>query len=185
MTFFPSVILLPNTATTIEQLVAAQKWPEALATVEKARQTRPNDSALLVWEAVLNEQLGNMAQAKTSLAQAQQKFTDQPAAFWTLVGNDRQQVGNLEGAEAAGQQALADAPQDAQATFLLGTVADARGDTIQASDYFSRTIALAGEDNAELGILAKVRMGNLVPHIEPLPNPVPVPIVTQTATPSS
>lgn len=129
--------------------------------------------------------MGNTAQAQTSLAQAQQKFTGQPGTFWTLVGNDRQQVGNLEGAEAAGQQALADAPQDAQATFLLGTIADALGDTIQASDYFSRTIALAGGYNTELGILAKVRMGNLMPRIEPLPNPVPVPIVTQTATPSS
>lgn len=181
--FFPSTNSLTDTTSAIEQLVTAQKWPEALAAVEKARQTLPNEAELLVWEAVLNEQLGNTAQAETILAQAQQKFAGQPAAFWTLVGNHRQQTGNLDGAEAAGQQALAAAPQDAQVTFLLGSVAEARGDMPQAAAYFSQTIALAGDADPQLGVIAKVRMGNLMQRVEPLPAPSPVETITQTAKP--
>jgi len=181
--FFPSANALTDTTTAIEQLVTAQKWPEALATVEKARQTQPDEAELLVWEAVLNEQVGDAAQAQSTLAQAQQTFVGQPAAFWTLVGNHRQQVGNLDGAEAAGQQALATAPQDAQVTFLLGSVAEARGDMVQAADYFSQTIALAGDTNPELGIITKMRMGNLMPRVEALPNPEPAQTITQTTKP--
>ena len=179
--FFPSASSLTDATTEIEQLVTAQQWPEALAVVEKARQTQPDDAELLVWDAVLNEQLGNTAQS--TLTQAQQKFVGQPAAFWTLVGNHRQQVGNLDGAEDAGRQALATAPQDAQVTFLLGSVAEARGDMVQAAAYFSQTIALAGDTNPELGIITKMRMGNLMPRVEALPNPAPDQTITQTLTP--
>jgi len=159
-------------------LVTDQKLPDALALVEKARQTKPNEPELLVWDAVLNEQLGDAARAKTSLAQAQQKFVGQPAAFWTLVGNHRQQVGNLPGAEEAGQQALTLAPRDANATFLLGSVAEARGDTVQAATFFSETVILAGDGNAQLGVIAKMRMGNLMQRVEPVAGAAPVPTTT-------
>ena len=176
----------PVTVTSqIEQLVTDQKLPDALAATEKALQATPNDPELLIWQAVLNEQIGDAAHAKTSLVQAQAKFVGQPAAFWTLVGNHRQQVGNLSGAEEAGQQALTIAPQDADATFLLGSVAEARGDTVQAATYFSQTVALAGDGNAQLGVIAKMRMGNLMQRVEPLPAPVPAQTITQTLTPKS
>lgn len=168
-----------NATTQIEQLVTAQKLPDALAVVEKARQTTQNDPELLIWDAVLNEQLGHAVSAKISLAQAQQKFVGQPAAFWTLVGTHRQQVGNLKGAEQAGQQALALAPQDAAATFLLGSVAEARGDTLKAAAFFSKTVALAGNGNAQLGVIAKMRMGNMV---APAAGAAPVPTLPLTAT---
>lgn len=184
-TFFPATGSPADASTTIEQLVTAQQLPEALAAVTTARQMAPDDAALLTWEAVLHEQLGNTAQAQTALAQAQQKFVGQPAAFWMLVGTDRQQVGNLVGAAEAGEQALALAPQDAQITFLLGSVAEANGDTAQASAYFSQTIALAGDANPELGVIAKTRMGYLMPNIEPLPNPAPAETITNTLTPKS
>ncbi len=179
--FTPAAGSPVTAASQIEQLVTDQKLPDALAAVEKARQTLPNDPQLLVWEAVLNEKLGDAAHAKTSLAQAQQKFVGQPAAFWTLVGNHRQQVGNLPGAEQAGQQALALAPQDADATFLLGSVAEARGDTVQAASFFSKTVALAGNSNPQLGVIAKMRMGNLIQRVEPLAGAAPVPTTTPKA----
>lgn len=182
-TFFPAVASSADATTTIEQLVAAQKWPEALAAVTNARQTSPDDAALLTWEAVLNEQLGNATQAQIVLTQAQQKFAGPPAAFWTLVGTARQQVGNLPGAAEAGQQALALAPEDAQVTFLLGSVAEASGDMVQAAAYFNQTIALAGDANPELGVMAKTRMGYLMPSIEPQPNPAPAETLTNTFAP--
>lgn len=185
MTFFPTTNALTNTSSAVEQLVTAQQWPEALALVKQANQTSPADPDLLVWEAVLQEQLGNTAQAQTTLAQAQQTFVGQPAAFWTLVGNHRQQADNLLGAEAAGQQALALAPQDAQVTFLLGSVAEARGDMVQAAAYFSQTVALAEDSDSQLGVVAKVRMGNLMQHVEPMPNPAPAETITATMTPKS
>ena len=178
MTFFPTTNALTNTSSAVEQLVTAQQWPEALALVKQANQTSPADPDLLVWEAVLHEQLGNTAQA-------QQTFVGQPAAFWTLVGNHRQQAGNLLGAEAAGQQALALAPQDARVTFLLGVVAEARGDMVQAAAYFSQTVALAEDSDPQLGVVAKVRMGNLMQHVEPMPNPAPAETITATMTPKS
>ncbi|NJN82077.1 MAG: hypothetical protein HC802_07195 [Caldilineaceae bacterium] len=46
----------------------------------------------------------------------------------------------MSGAEEAAQQALVSAPQDAQVTFLLGSIAEARGDMAQAAAYFSQTI---------------------------------------------
>ena len=184
-TFFPATDPITNTTTAIEQLVAAQKWPEALTVVVQARQTQPADADLLLWAAVLHEQVGNVALAQTTLAQAQQQFGGEPAVFWTQVGNKRQQVGNLAGAEAAGQQALASAPQDPQVTFLLGSVAEARGDMVQAANYFSQTIALAGDTNPELSVMTKVRMGNLMPRLEALPNPAPAETLTQTVTPKS
>jgi tetratricopeptide (TPR) repeat protein len=169
-----------DTTMTIEQLVTAQKWSDALAAVTQARQTRPDDPELLTWEAVLHEQLGSTTQAESTLAQAQQAFVGEAAAFWTLVGNQRQQAGNLLGAAAAGQEALALAPQDAQVTFLLGSVAEASGDMVQAAAYFSQTVALAEGTNPELGVITKMRMGNLMPSLEALPNPAPVETITQT-----
>lgn len=184
--FIPSATdagALTTTTAAIDSLVTEQKWPEALTLVEKARQTLPAEPELLVWAAVLMEQTGDAARAQTSLAQAQQQFTGPPAAFWTLVGNRRLQVGNWAGAEEGAQQALASAPQDAEATFLLGNVAAARGDTLQANAYFSQTMTLAGDANPALAALVRVRLGNLQQQVEPLPLPVPAP--GETATPQS
>jgi tetratricopeptide (TPR) repeat protein len=168
----------------IEQLAANQQWQEALAVVESARQTSPGDPELLVWEAVLAEQVGDAARAEAALAQAQAQFADQPAAFWLLVGNLRQRVGALERAEAAAQEALAAAPQDPQVTLLLANIAEARGDRAQAIDYLNQTIELAGDDNAELAAAARVRLGMLMQAVEPLPGAVPEPAETET-TPQS
>ncbi len=180
--FTPAQGSLTAATSQIEELVTAQKLPEALAAVEKARQTLPNDPELLVWDSVLAEQLGDAARAQASLTLAQQKFTGQPAAFWILVGNHRQQVGNLAGAEAAGLQALALAPQSAEANFLMGGVAEARGDIVQAADYFSKTVALAADTNPALSVTAKVRLGYLMPRVDPLQGGQ---TITQTLTPQS
>jgi tetratricopeptide (TPR) repeat protein len=176
---------LADTSAAIEPLLAKQKWPEALALVQKARQALPKDPELLVWAAVLAEQSGDSAQANASLTQAQQNFTGPIAAFWTLVGNRRLQVGNWDGAEEAAKQALTSAPQDAQITFLLGNVAQARGDSLQANAFFSKTIALAGDANPSLAALVRVRMGYETQKVAPMPAPVPDQPITQTLTPKA
>src|SRR4051794_8793993 len=64
----------------IEQLVGQHSWPAAFTAVETARKSSPDDVDLMVWEAVIAEQLGRTDQAKSSLTQAQTKFTGTPAA---------------------------------------------------------------------------------------------------------
>jgi tetratricopeptide (TPR) repeat protein len=171
-------VAVADPAQGIEQLVETQSWQEALTLVESARQGSPDDANLLVWDAVLAEQLGNPERSQSSLEQAQEKFVGSPAAFWTLVGDHRLQAGNWDGAEEAGQQALTLTPEDAEATFLLGRIAEARGELAQASEYFEQTITLAGDSNPELVALVKIRMGFLMQRSEPLPGPAPTPNAT-------
>jgi tetratricopeptide (TPR) repeat protein len=167
----------------VDQLVETQNWQEALAVVETARQSSPDDVNLLVWEAVLAEQLGQNQQAGASLSQAREKFVGTPAAFLILTGNLRLQAGNWEGAEGAGKEALTLEPENAEVTFLLGRVAEARGDMPQAAAYFNQTVELAGESNPELAALVRVRMGYLMQSVAPMPGSAPIPEATQPATP--
>jgi tetratricopeptide (TPR) repeat protein len=167
----------------VDQLVENQSWQEALNVVESARQSSPEDVDLLVWDSVLAEQTGSSERSQSSLNQAQKLFVGSPAAFWTLVGNYRLQAGNWDGAEEVGQQALALAPEDAEVTFLLGRVAEARGDMAQATEYYNQTLTLAGDSNLELVALVKIRMGFLTQNAGPMPGAAPTPGSTQTATP--
>jgi predicted Zn-dependent protease len=174
----PRAVILVNTNADIDQLIMEQKWDEALEVVERAQQQLPNEPELLIWEGVLAEQLGDTVRSAAALEQARQLVADQPASFWVLVGNHRLMVGNLAGAEQAGQEALAIAPDDAQATFLLGGVAEARGDTFAAVDLFNRVFDLAEQDNPQLAVIARVRMGNLLQQVGPFP---PTETLTGTA----
>lgn len=185
MSFFASrnveALSLNDVTTNIEQLARDEEWAEALAMVTAARETMPDDVELMVWEAVLTEQT-NGSRAPTLLRAAQSEMADEATRFWLLVGNDRLQVGNLAGAEEAGQEALMLSPQEAQATLLLGGIAEARGDTSQAAEYYNQTVVLAGEENSELGVLAKMRLGFLTPSIDPLGGAGITETVEQSAT---
>ena len=173
-----------DTTQQIQDLVGEQSWQPAFTVVATALKSSPNDVNLLVWESVLAEQLGRNELAQSSLTQAQTKFAGTPAAFWTLVGNDRLDAGNWDGADEAAQQALTLAPEDANVTFLLGRIAEARGNMTQANDYYNQTIKLAGNANPQLIALVKIRMGfSSLQSAGPLPNAAPVPDVTQTITP--
>jgi tetratricopeptide (TPR) repeat protein len=164
----PTTILVVNTTNDVEQLAVEQKWDQALKRVQTTLKTLPNEPELVIWEAVLYEQLGDTKQAQASLAHAQQLTKDQPAGFWLLVGNKRFQVGNLKGAEDAANEALKIAPQEPQATLLLGGVAEARGDNAKAIDLFNKTADLARQaNNPQLEVIAKMRMGTLMQQANP------------------
>jgi len=167
----------------IEQLVEQEGWQAALTVVESALKSAPDDAALLAWDSVLAAQLGDSARAQKSLTQAQTKFVGEPAAFWMMVGEDRLKAGDWDGADEAGQQALALTPEEAQVIFFLGRVAEARGDTTQANEYYNQALTLAGENNLELVALIKLRMGYLMQGVGPLPSPAPLPETTSTTTP--
>lgn len=165
----------------IEQLVQSQAWQQAQAVVDAARQKLPDDAELMVWDAVLAEQLGDTARSQASQAQAQTRYGTQIVDFWTQLGNDRLLAGNLAGAQEAADAALALAPRDPEVTFLLGGVAEARGDLAHAADYFSQTAALAADTNPQLALIAKVRMGYLTPGANALPGAGGAPPITTTS----
>jgi cytochrome c-type biogenesis protein CcmH/NrfG len=165
----PRAVMLVNTNANIDQLIMEQKWDAALQVVESAQQQLPNEPELLVWEGVLSEQLGDASRAERALNEARQLLPGRLVEFWILVGNHRLMVGNLEGADQAGHEALALDPENAEATFLLGGVAEARGDTLAAVDYFNRVFDLAEQDNPQLAVIARVRMGNLLQQVGPFP----------------
>jgi len=180
-----SATVAANSSATIEQLVVDGKWQEALTQVQIARTASPQQNELLIWESILSEKLGDSTRAQAALAEAQQNPSGTNAEFWTLVGTDRQIAGDLEGAEQAAQRALVNAPQDPQVTFLLASIAEARGDSLQAADYFSKTIALAEGTNPELIVVAKMRMGMLMQQVQPIPVPMPEQTITTTSTSTS
>jgi tetratricopeptide (TPR) repeat protein len=167
----------------IEQLVEQERWQAALTVVESALKSSPDDAALLAWDSVLAAQLGDSTRAEASLAQAETKFVGEPFAFWMMVGENRLKAGDWDGADEAAQQALILTPEDARVVFLLGRVAEARGDLANANEYYDQALTLAGESNLELVALIKLRMGYLMQGVGPLPSPAPLPETTGTATP--
>lgn len=176
----PQAVAMVEATNQIDRLVAEQRWDEALAAVQTARQQLPDQPELAAWEVVIYERLGDAEGAAAALAEVQTLLADDPAQVWVLLGNDRLMAGDLDGAEAAAQEAAAIAPDDPVVTFLQGSVAEARGDVASAVIYFQMTSELAGDDNPQLNVIARVRLGYLMQS----PNAFGSPVETPTPTPT-
>lgn len=164
-TFFPpnpDAVQMMETNSQLEQLIAQQRWAEALTAVEAAQQTLPDEPELVLWEVVFAEQLGDVTRAQAAWVRAKELVPDKPVELLVQLGNQRLQVGNFYGAQDAGQQAMTTDPNNPQATFLLGSVAEMTNDVPTAIAMFDRTFTLAEEDNPQLAVIARVRMGNLL-----------------------
>lgn len=158
----PRAVLVVSTTGEVARLVAEQRWDEALMVIEAAQAELPDDAELVVWEAVLAEQQGDVARADAALANLRQLTANNPIDFWLLLGNHRVQVGNLPGAQAAAEEALALDAENPQANFLLGDVAEASGNIGLAIEQFDRVFVLAEDSNPQLAVIARVRMGTLL-----------------------
>lgn len=183
-TFFPpspAAVQMMETNSQLDQLIMEQRWQEALTVVETAQQTLPDEPELVLWEMVFAEQLGDTERANHAWARAQALLPDLPVELLVQLGNQRLQVGNFQGAWNAGQEALALDPENAQATFLLGGVAESVNDIPTAIAMFDRTFTLAEEENAQLAVIARVRMGNLLQRAPALGNAI-TPTITLTGT---
>lgn len=184
-TFFPpspDAVQMMETNSQLEELIAQQRWAEALTAVETAQQTLPNEPELVLWEVVFSEQLGNAERAQTAWARAKALVPDKPVELLVQLGNQRLQVGNFQGAKAAGEQAMATDPKNPQATFLLGSVAESTNDISTAITMFDRTFTLAEEDNPQLAVIARVRMGNLLQRAPAMSSNEVTPTMTLTGT---
>ncbi len=174
----PQAVAMVEATNQIDRLIAEQRWDEALAAVQAARRELPNEPELALWEVVLHERLGNAEQAAAALAEAKRLFASDPVQVWIYLGNDRLMAGDLDGAEAAALEGQAIAPDDPMLTFLLGGIAEARGDIPRAIEYFSQTSDLAGNDNPQLNVIARVRMGHLLGSPGAFNSPVTTPSPT-------
>lgn len=186
-TFFPpdaDTVLVSSTVDNIQELAQNQRWEEAMTLVEttKAQLQKPNVE-LLLWEGVLAEKLNDPARADAALAQAKALVgPDHEAQYWSQLGTLRLTIGDLDGAETAGQQAIAADPEEPQGYFLLGSVAEARGNVSQAVDYFNKTFDLAENSNPQLAVIARVRLGQLLQRSGVFPE-TPTTVITGTGTP--
>ena len=170
----PEAVRMMEANSQIDGLVAEGRWADALTLVQEAQRELPDSPELAIWEIVLYERLGDAEQAAAALARAQRLLAGQPVAFWAELGNKRWQVGDLDGAEAAGQQALALDDQDGQAYFLLATVAEARGDVPRALDLFEQAFQLTQDSNPQLAVIARMRMGMLLQRGPSMPAESPL-----------
>jgi tetratricopeptide (TPR) repeat protein len=175
----PEAVLMVETTNSIDRLVAEQRWQEALDLVKAARAQLPAQPELMIWEAVLNEQIGDTEAATAALAEAEQALASQPIQLWIYLGNNRLRVGDVEGAQSAGEQALTMNPDEPQIYFLLGSVAETQGDLATAISYFEQTYELAEGSSPQLAVIARVRMGQLMQN----PNSFTSPAATPTTAP--
>lgn len=164
-------ILLVDSLGDAEQRAAEQDWIAGLATVENALQTLPDNVELLIWAMVFAERLGDDALAQTYAERAQAQLAGNEAAFQIQVGSTRFQTGDVEGAASVAEAALRLAPAEPQVYFLLGNVAEARGDIRGAIEAFARAGELADPDNPQLAVVSKMRYGMLLQQLQVMPDP--------------
>jgi tetratricopeptide (TPR) repeat protein len=164
-TFFPpnpEAVMMVDATGRIDRMLMEGNLEGALAVVEEALQQMPNEPELRIWQAVLLEQLNEPEEAAAILEETAAGMPDQAGAFWTLVGNKRLQLGDFDGAQVAAQRVLQVNPDDPQGYFLIGGIAESRGDFGTAIEMFNLVFELAEADNPQLAVIARVRMGQLL-----------------------
>ena len=175
-TFFPpdpTTVAMVEVSSNVDKYVLEQDWESALAEVEEAVALFPDEPELLMRKSVLAQQLGDDESAAESLASAEELVADKPALFWSQMGTYYLQVTDFENAKLAGEKSLEYNPDEPQAYFLLAGIAEAEGNSREAIDHFEKTFELAEDDNPQLAVIAKVRMGYLMQSINPFPESTP------------
>lgn len=160
-------VFVLETEAVLEDALIAGNVDEAQVAAVAAAEALPTSPELWLWATALSEQLGDDMTAERTLKNALDLAPDQPILIWIDLGNKRLQLQDFDGAEDAANEALALDEQEPQAYFLLGGVAEMRGDKLLAIDYFEQTFDLAEDDDPQLAVIAKVRMGTLLQSLDP------------------
>ncbi len=180
-TFFPPDpldVLYADVMYQLDQYSMEQNWPDALAVIDANLDQLPAEPDMLIWRGVLEERLDHPEIAKANLTQAQEMMQETEVVFLNTLANRRLQTGDLDGAEPALAQALTLEPENPQAYFLLGGLAEARGDNSLAMEYYNRVFDLAEASDPQLAVIARVRVSQLMQS----PNVFPTPIPTEMPT---
>ncbi len=180
-TFFPPDpldVLYADVMYQLDQYSMEQNWPDALAVIDANLDQLPAEPDMLIWRGVLEERLDHPEIAKQNLAQARALLTGREVFYWTTLANRRLQTGDLDGAEPALAQALTLEPENPQAYFLLGGLAEARGDNSLAMEHYNHVFDLAEASDPQLAVIARVRVSQLMqsPNVFPTPMPTEVPV---------
>lgn len=173
----PNAVLSSGATSQLPELVARGEWEVADALIaETLNQLTVDDVELLIWQSMVAEHLGRQAEADAALEKAQALAAGNEAVFWATVGNVYLAAGKLERALAAADASLAIDPDEAQAYFVRASVAEIRGEVAVAVENFEKAFELAAENNPQLAVIARVRMGMLLqsaPPIGPVTTTVP------------
>lgn len=169
----PTAVAVLEASNRIEQFVAEGNWPAARTVIDEALQANPDTPEMLVWSIVLAEQMKDPERAQTDLAKVKELFAEQLPELWVMLGNQRYQLGDFDGAEAAANEAMAINDREPQIYLLLASVAEARGEVTTAIDYFQKTYDLA-DSNPQLQVVARYRMGQLMQQAPMLSPTTPV-----------
>lgn len=170
----PDAVRMLNLNSDIDPLLMEGEWEEALAVVKAAQVDLPNEPELFLWEVVLATQLGRHDEADEALARAQELLPDTLPELWVQLGNTYLQVGDVTNATAAAAAANALAPDNPQVTFLLANIAEQTNDITTAIELFERTFTLAEDDNPQLAVIARIRMGNLLQRAPAMEQTAPI-----------
>jgi tetratricopeptide (TPR) repeat protein len=166
-----ATLALVDALSTTERHVDAKEWAAALATVEGALQTQPENPELLLWGAVLAERLGDPDAAAEYGARALAQLGGDEVQYNVALGMNRFRAGDLDGATAAADRAAKLQPEEPQVYFLYGNIAEARGDIDAALDAFDRAAVLAEADDPQLTVISKMRYGMLLQQLQTMPMP--------------
>lgn len=146
----------------LESALNAGDFEAGRVLVEQGLADTGRNAELLLWAGVLEERLDDAEAAQAYFDEAFARPGRTPASLWTAIGQHRLRVGDLAGAECAGLAALELAPDFPQAHFVIASVAEARGDTARAIEYFNSTADLATDREPQLTVIARVRLGYLM-----------------------
>ncbi len=156
-----TTVLLTDITYDLEKYIDTQDFTTARALVEDGLVRTDNAVELLVWASVIAEREGDTAAAATYWDQALAADVP-PDRLWVARGNNRFRAGDLDGAECAALTTLELEETNAQAHFLIASIAETRGEIDRAIDYFNSTYDLAERNQPQLAVIARVRMGNML-----------------------
>jgi len=179
-TFFPPDpldVLYADVMYQLDQYSMEQNWPDALAVIDANLEQLAAEPDMLIWRGVLEERLDHPEIAKENLDQARIMLAGREVLYWNTLANRRLQTGDLDGAEPTLAQALALDPENPQTYFLMGGLAEARGENSLAIEYYNHVFDLAEADDPQLAVIARVRVSQLMqmPAVFPTQMPTEIP----------
>ncbi len=173
----PAAVALVQTTAEISTALATDDWAAARAHAEEGFAAWPDEPEMAMWAAVLADHDGDEARADAAFAVALNALDGDALRFWLLQSEVRQSIGDAAGGLAAADEALALAPESAEAHFFKGKAAVMADDRETALAELDRAYQLAGETNPQLAINARVLWGELMQQ-------GPAPQLTPGLTPS-
>lgn len=186
----PVAVAVMEAASAVDRQVTEQDWPAAFAIAEQALAQYPNEPELLIWAAVLAEQLKDPQLVQKYTTQAQAQMGGETVRFWLQMGMTRMRVNDMPGARAAGETAILIDPNNPEGYFLAGNVASQTGDYAIALEYLDKTYTLAEKSNPQLAVNARMLWGQILqnpnlgmPTEEPAPATSPISTTVPAQTP--